>query len=87
MTKVNKIRTVLNTKKEVMSMSKMIIACGPGGCKMYETPEGYTLQEAIRFGILHEIKNPQPKRKRVKQYWQNREDGQSGTKKGAPKHG
>ncbi|WP_455760213.1 hypothetical protein [Cloacibacillus evryensis] len=54
---------------------------------MYETPEGYTLQEAIRFGILHEIKNPQPKRKRVKQYWQNREDGQSGTKKGAPKHG
>ena len=57
-----------------MSMSKVIIACGPGGCKMYEAPEGYTLEEAQRQGILREVKEHKPKRKHIKQYWQNKEE-------------
>lgn len=55
-------------------MSKMIIACGPDGCKMYEAPEGYTLEEAMRLDILREVKKREPKRKRLKQYWQNKEN-------------
>lgn len=36
----------------------MIIVCCPEGYKMYEAPEGYTLKEATRFGILNKVKNP-----------------------------